>query len=338
MPTAIDTRFLTDAPDPAAVKAWRVAHRGDPSLATGGAVIGPIVMTVVGLMFAVVGTAFGLPQGLLPIGLGAVVAIVGIVLLATGGRRWTKLYRLWSFAAANRLVYYATGDGPGYPGAIFNRGHGQRITDHLVRATGRTLDYGNYTYTTGSGKNQTTHSWWFLALRLDRALPHMVLDSRANNALFGATNLPVTFAKDQTLRLEGDFNEHFTLYAPKEYERDALYVFTPDLMALCIDEASAWDLEIVDDWLFAYSSRHLDMADPAVQQRIWRFIDTVGAKTLSQTDQYADERAGGRAAFAANVVAPEGARLKRGVPWIAIVTTVVIVGGYFALRFFGVFR
>lgn len=44
----------------------------------------------------------------------------------------------------------------------------------------RTLDYGNYRYVTGSGKNHRTHNWGFMALELDRALPHLVLDARAS--------------------------------------------------------------------------------------------------------------------------------------------------------------
>lgn len=39
------------------------------------------------------------------------------------------------------------------------------------------------------------------------------------------------------LSLEGDFDRYFTLYCPGDYERDALYVFTPDLLALLIDES-----------------------------------------------------------------------------------------------------
>ena len=41
----------------------------------------------------------------------------------------------------------------------------------------------------------------FLALHLDRRLPHMVLDSRANNGLFGASNLPTTFDRSQLASL-----------------------------------------------------------------------------------------------------------------------------------------
>ena len=47
-----------------------------------------------------------------------------------------------------------------------------------------------------------------------------MLDARSNNGLFGGTNLPSQFNKDQILILEGDFNEYFTLYCPREYDRD----------------------------------------------------------------------------------------------------------------------
>ena len=162
-----------------------------------------------------------------------------------------------------------------------------------------------------------------MALQLDRALPHMVLDSRANNGLFGGTNLPATFTKDQVLSLEGDFNNYFTLYCPKQYERDALYVFTPDLMALCIDNAAPFDIEIIDKWMFVYSAAPFDMSTGAIYQRLFGIVDTVGAKTLTQTDRYADERV---PTFAANFVAPQGARLKRGVPVVAIVIGVLAIG------------
>jgi hypothetical protein len=152
-------------------------------------------------------------------------------------------------------------------------------------------------------------------------MPNIVLDSRANNSIFGS-NLPATLRKDQVLQLEGDFDRYFTLYCPKEYEQDALYIFTPDLMALLIDEAAPYDVELVDEWMFVYSSKPFELADPAVLQRLFRIADTVGAKALDQTERYADERVGD---FDANIVAPQGARLRRGTPVIAIVFVVIFV-------------
>jgi len=99
-------------------------------------------------------------------------------------------------------------------------------------------------------------------------------------------------------------------------------------MALLIDEASPFDVEIVDDWMFVYSNAAFPPAQPAVYQRLFRIVETVGAKTLTQTDRYQDDRAA--APFAANIVAPQGARLKRNVSVGAILLIVgmAIVWGW----------
>jgi hypothetical protein len=239
----------------------------------------------------------------------------------SGSGRWGRWLRMDRFARANGFVFSPSDANPAYPGAIFQVGDSRRATEHFRTAEGRFLDFGNFQYTTGSGKNRTTRHWGFLAIRLDRRLPHMVLDATANNGLFGGTNLPATFSKSQILSLEGDFDRYFTLYCPSEYERDALYVFTPDLMALLIDNAAPFDVEIVDDWMFVYSASRFPPAQPAVYQRLLSIVETVGAKTLTQTDRYRDERAA--VPFAANIVAPQGTRLKRSVSVGAVILIVV---------------
>jgi hypothetical protein len=251
------------------------------------------------------------------------IAIFGFVIarvaISSSGK-WGRWLRMDRFARANGFIFSPESPTPGYPGAIFQLGDSRKATEHFRTSEGRFLDFGNYQYTTGSGKNRTTRTWGFLAIELDRRLPHMVLDSKANNGLFGGTNLPATFHKDQILALEGDFNQFFTLYCPKEYERDALYVFTPDLMALLIDNAAPFDVEIIDAWMFVYSATAFPAAQPAVYQRLLRIVETVGAKTLTQTDRYQDDRAA--APFASNIVAPEGTRLKRSVSVGAIILIV----------------
>jgi hypothetical protein len=238
-----------------------------------------------------------------------VVAIAIVRSVRGFGKRWEKLFRLSRFARANGLEYRATSGAPLYPGCVFVSGHDRAVYDHLSTTTGRYVDFGNYSYVTGSGKNRTTHHWGFLALNLDRQLPNMVLDSKANNGLFGGTNLPSVFSRDQVLSLEGDFDRHFTLYCPREYETDALYVFTPDLMALLIDNAAPFDVEIVDDWMFVYSAKPFDPTSRAHYERLFAIVRTVGAKTVSQTDRYHDDRV----ERGVDVVAPQGRRLHHGV-------------------------
>jgi len=289
---------------------------------------GIVILFIAGSMMSVgVGAFANNPSpvsglfALFPLIILVVFVVVGVSVFRNAGS-WEKWMRLSRFAAANGLVYSVATSDPTFPGSIFSLGRDRRSLDHVYTNDGRYLEIGNYRYVTGSGKNQTTHNWGFMALSLDRKLPHMVLDSTANNGLFGGSNLPATFAKEQRLSLEGDFDKYFALYAPRDYERDALYVFTPDLMALLIDEAAPYDVEIIDDWMFVYSSRPFVAADPAHFQRLFRIADTVGEKTLSQTDRYADERIGDPAV---NLVAPQGARLKRGFSVGSVIVVVAFV-------------
>lgn len=273
---------------------------GVSSLNSGGDAAGIVVTLIAALFLA---------------GLGAL-AFFMIRAIVRGGS-WETWLRLDTFARANGMAFSPSDPNPQYPGAIFNQGDSRVALNHLSSTTDRFLDIGNFRYMTGGGKSRTTHNWGFMALQLDRRLPNMVLDSKANNGLFGGTNLPAYFDKKQILSLEGNFNEYFTLYCPQQYERDALYVFTPDLMALLIDNAAPFDVEIVDDWMFVYSATPFPSTAPGVYQRLFRIVDTVGAKTLTQTDRYVDQNIGD---FAANVVAPHGQRLKRGWSVGALIT------------------
>lgn len=345
MAQTIDYAPLTSVVTREDVTAFRARHAGDsrygPSAAGAVAVIAAIFIAVLGgfLLISFIGAfASVLSTSPADFGIGALFIVVPLLVFGGAitvltliirrrsgigtGSKWERWVRLERFADANEFVYSPSDSNPQYPGAIFSSGSSRAAIDHMRARTGRFLDLGNYRYVTSSGKNSTTHTWGFMALELDRALPHMVLDSRANNGLFGGTNLPASFSRDQVLSLEGDFDQYFTLYCPKEYERDALYVFTPDLMALCIDEAAPFDIEVVDRWLFVYSAVPFDMLQPSVYERLLRIAFTVGAKTLTQTDRYADERV--PEARVANIVAPQGQRLKRGIPVAAVIVVLVV--------------
>lgn len=334
MPRTIDYTALTDPVSPVDVAAFKARAKLLPAYSNTMGIVQLVILAVFGTIFVFVMLGFALvivatPLAivLLPLMLVLVAGIVLVVVFAMrsglGNARWERWMRLDRFAATNGLTFSPVDANPAYPGAIFSRGSSRAAIDHFRSADDRFLDYGNYRYVTSNGKNSTTHTWGFMALQLDRSLPHMVLDSTANNGLFGS-NMP-TFTKDQVLSLEGDFNNYFTLYCPKEYERDALYVFTPDLMALLIDEAAPFDVEIIDKWMFVYSLAALDLRQPAVHHRLLRIVDTVGAKTLTQTDRYTDERI---ANFAANVVAPPGQRLKRSYAPL-IITLGVLLAMFF---------
>lgn len=366
----LDTRPLVEPADPAAARAFARdlrARRGQQSVFSGaGGIAGAVVAGFIGLvalfLFAAIfaaavesGQPLGYVFAVVPILIPAAFVTLVIVRIRRGNAAQANTwYRLDRFARANGLAFNPSMSAPARPGMIFSLGSARRARDIVSGVRRRPLEVANYSYETGSGKDRTTHYWGYLALRLPTPLPHIVLDATSNNGLFGASNLPVSFAKDQRLSLEGDFDEHFALYCPSGYERDALYLFTPDIMARFIDNAAALDVEVVDDWLFLYAKRDFSTLYPAIWTWLFSIVDALDDK-FAQWARWRDERLQIAvpdavpdaipaavtlpAAEAAPVAAPApalltpppagvaqaGRRLKQGVPWGAIVVGVVFV-------------
>jgi hypothetical protein len=226
---------------------------------------------------------------------------------------------LTAFADSNGLRYEPTAAAPPHGGALFEYLQQASVSDRFTSSDGR-IEVGNIEGTVGGSQSRTDgnvtttvsygtssrRSYGYLAVRLDRALPHLVLDATRNDRTFGSS-IPMPIASGQTLSLEGDFDRHFTLHCPNGYERDALYVFAPDLMALLIDETGDLDVEIVDDMLFVYANAPFDLADAAVWARLDRIRSVVGSKTLRQTTRYTDDRAP-----VDGTVGEDGRRLQQG--------------------------
>lgn len=379
-PLPFDARPLVEPVDRATARAYvkelRRTGRAPAGIGTAGIVVGIVVGAVFLFMFGsvfvgIIGSMFAMLSspgfGGTGAGVFAVVPLVFVVLVlvgigfgawrllnGSGAERW---YRLDRFARANGMTWHPVSDNPPLPGMVFGQGSARKATDVVRGARPRFVEFGNYQYTTGSGKNRTTHHWGYVAVKLSTPLPHIVLDATSNNALFGS-NLPASFDRDQRLSLEGDFDKHFALYCPTGYEADALYLFTPDIMARFIDHAAALDVEIVDDWMFLYAKRQFSTLDPGTWA--WLF-SVVGAflDKFAQWERWRDDRltAGAGAGAAGSVpagspagvatpdgatplpfaaptallrpppgVAPQGRRLKRGVPWGAIIVVAVFVG------------
>ncbi|GAA1231074.1 hypothetical protein JOF42_000498 [Microbacterium phyllosphaerae] len=362
-----DAGPLTDPVDPRAVSAFQTELRARGTSGVSAASI--IAIVVFGLVFVVAMTLVGAtmvsmftdPGASSFAGLGILAAAgVGITIAIVSWRRSrVARYRLDAFARANGMSYEATAANPALPGMLFGLGRSREATD-LVRGTQpRFVEFGNYQYTTGSGKNSTTHRWGYVAVKLDVPLPNIVLDAKGNNG-FGS-NLPASFQREQRLSLEGDFDQYFTLYCPEGYERDALYLFTPDIMARFIDNAAELDVEIVDDWLFLYTQRKASTLDPATWAWLFGAVGAVITK-LDQWERWRDERllienptaaaaassrvspqaAGERLPFAppAGLLSPppgvahEGRRLKKSFPWLPFVVVIGFAVFWFWSRSF----
>lgn len=141
----------------------------------------------------------------------------------------------------------------------------------------------------------------YLQLRLPRALPHLMIDARRNGRL--RQFLPGT----QRLSLEGDFDSHFATYVPAGYERDALELLTPDVMASLIDHGRRWDVEVVENQMIVVSGRIRRRYDRAETTALLRFAELVGGELAHQAQSYSDPRA----RHPRSQVADPGQRLRR---------------------------
>ena len=156
----------------------------------------------------------------------------------------------------------------------------------------------------------------YLTTRLPRDLPHLMIDSRRNGSLSGV--LPGT----ERMSLEGDFDRHFAVYAPKGYERDALELLTPDVMACLIDYGRHWDVEVVEDRLIVASNKVRGWSDRNEITALLRFSELFGDEIGHQAKTYSDPRA----SHPRSQVAVSGQRLKRrSAAWTTAIFIAIVV-------------
>jgi hypothetical protein len=207
------------------------------------------------------------------------------------------------------------------------------------------IEFGNLVVRTGLHGKPVTRG--YLAITLPAPLPHLYLDSLANGRSPG--DLPTSVAKQQRLSLEGDFDRHFAAFAPTGYGTDALYALTPDVMAALIDDASAFDVEVIDDKVIFSTPNAADYSDPATWGRIETVLSGIALRLAKRAARYRDDRvdrADPLDARPPRIIGPDGRRLtnayrSRGlwpilgrVGWILSLILLYAIPGIFAFAGF----
>lgn len=265
--------------------------------------------------------------GMVMIVLGLIPVLAIIRLVQTHRARLDRSIKAYRFASSQGLVYQAQVKDPVRKGIIFSNPNvkGSFMYDLMSNPYNQPFEIGNYYYQNGSGDNQTLTSRYFgfISIGLNKKLPHIVLDATGNSTKLPGIKLSsfgIPFAKDQVLKLEGNFNDYFTLYVPKGYETDALYIFTPDLMARFIDNAGIYTAEIIDDRLYIYSGQPFFFDKPQTYEKLFGILETIGVKALKQTKNYSDARSDLK-----RHIAVPGRRLRRGLPMVSYIFAGVII-------------
>lgn len=284
-----------------------------------------IATALTAMAYAMFALLLDLPSEQMGVTIALIIAVIPTTVFCTltmlARRRDRRRLRLSQFAKANGLQFHPWASARAWrrSGTKFAAGTTRSDALNVVASpAARNLMVGTLRTESGTGKNKTVHVTDFVTLNLNRSLPHIVLDAKSNNGLGWRGRLGAEFHREQRLTLEGNFNETFTLYCPAGYETDALYLFTPDIMARMQDHAADWDVEIIDDEIYLYSPRRSVGVDAERWQQLGETINAVAAK-LDQWERWRETRGTTVAAaqFAPDreYVAYEGRRLRKRFPW-----------------------
>lgn len=217
--------------------------------------------------FSIIGIIFGLfliPFLFIPIGLAMLIAAAIHYLLVQKDKD-QNVFRL--FAEKNNLSYSPTVQNTNLASSLSDMPYNATISDEFSGDfSGLPFRMFNYTYyvrsnTTLTSRNRRSsntkaYNIYVMEITLPRQMPHLVVDSLVESqGLLKPSALPVKFDKSLAMQLEGDFYKYFDIYT---WDRDAvtnLAILTPDTMATLIDHGIKYDMEIVKDKFYLYTSK-----------------------------------------------------------------------------------
>lgn len=222
-----------------------------------------------------------------------------------------RLFRVGLFARDNGLVFHRSSADPGFPGLLFARGRDRARLDHLTSDAGLLADAGDLTYRVGSGDDASSSTWQYLAFRLPRPVPHILLATATDEG----RPLPIgkhDLGSDQLVRLGEPFDSRFSTFAPDGYAADTFRIFPPNVQAGLMDLPGRYDVELTGRWLFLVGQKGLDLGDAATWRMIEEFQNRVVAPIADPSGAYVDDRVlASPGAPTTPTIAPQGRRLRR---------------------------
>jgi len=202
---------------------------------------------------------------------GALVQLARVLLSA---RFWESWLRLTRFAQDNTFEFSPESPSPAYPGSIFFLPASSTLVDHVRSRTGPFFEVGTYRSADASGDQRVTNRG-FIAARIEQPIPPLTLHSAGARSILGLAALRHRSPHPDRLPIAAGLGDHFTLYGTAGHENDARALFTPGLVALLVNSPVPVELEVVDDWVFVYSTKPFGIRDSAVMEWALGIVNAV---------------------------------------------------------------
>lgn len=270
------------------------------------------------------------------------VFVVGYTVLAAVGFVWYSLglgrrVKIAAFAWRNGWAYADVLEHTRRPGAAFERvRRGQERAVVACDDERMPFELGmHHSISRGQEAATIQRPFAFIELPLPSSVPHIVLANK-RRSIIPTLGLGRGAAK---MDLEGEFATVFRLIVPEGYQQDALYIFTPDLMARVLDLGSGAEIELVSDRLYVYLPGGTRFDRPATMAAAVVLAEEFHRRFAARTELYRDDNAGELAARAGVAVGLRGQRLGgRGISVMAVAATagvLLLSAGVMAFSLFG---
>ena len=251
------------------------------------------------------------------------IAVLALLVLGRYVSRYVfstiRRLRLLRFALDNGFRYAATREPSQEQGMMFGMSSPTVVSDTLTISDALSISAYNYTYSYG-GRGDTTYYVNFAKIRLSRSVPSIYIDGKKNMIGIDVSNFAV-----QKVNLEGDFGNYFSVYAPPQYQVDALQLLTPDVMALLSDHGTNYDYELVDGYLYVYAKANTLYAPDRVRNLL-KMTMLLFLELNKQAGVYSDARV---ASTNTGNIAPQGASVRTRFWNVVTITLVAIFTAFF---------
>ncbi|GAB3598194.1 hypothetical protein [Microbacterium tumbae] len=243
------------------------------------------------------------------------------------------------FAWSNGWAYTDALENTRRPGSAFTRVlHGRERAVVESDDPRMPFELGHH-YSVSRGRDQAAtvqRPFAFIELPLPQKVPNIVLRNRRRSIIpslgFGRGNA--------RMELEGEFAKLFTLFVPEGYQQDALYIFTPDLMARVLDLGRGAEIELAGSRLYVYLPHGTRFDEPDVMAAALVLAEEFHRRFAARTELYRDEQRDAATARAGVAIGLRGQKLAgHGVSMLAVAGTAAVLllsGAVTAFSLFGV--
>jgi hypothetical protein len=153
---------------------------------------------------------------------------------------WRQFAAVNNFKVQPRLVVAAM-----VPPTMLKAGNSRTNSEGVSGMAGQTaFDIFWFEFTIGSGKNSHSFPTTIIRLDINAQLPYLFLRAKKGLTIGDTSSLK------EKLKLEGDFNNFFTVYAEQNSEVDDLVILTPDVMQFLISQDPEYNIEFYTNSLY----------------------------------------------------------------------------------------